>query len=245
MAKTCVVVGLGSLGGIVALKISKFFEKIYLIDHDKIELKNLRNSIFGVTDVKKYKVHVIRDLIKRRFHEKEVVPIVAKFNNEKYWKNAYDLVVDCTDRFHTSTATDVKLFIASRKLVVDLRYNKEYTGDEIGSYDPSITKRDLNQAADKFQRLLEQYGLDELKKVNKTLFDKIETFPDYNDLTNVRSRDRMRHVSQLMGKDHEEVRRVTSGITRSVNNVGTVTCAVKENPILGPILQIVTMTGGA
>ena len=97
------IVGLGGLGCPAAEYLSRAgVGTIGLIDHDRVSLSNIhRQSIFTASDIKKYKVDVVKQRIKkvnphvniRSFKKK-----IEDFNIKKIIKS-FDIVIDGTDNF--------------------------------------------------------------------------------------------------------------------------------------------------
>ena len=59
------VVGCGATGSWVALSLAKLgIQNVYLYDFDKVEMHNLPNQAFGLSDIGKNKAEAIRDTIK-------------------------------------------------------------------------------------------------------------------------------------------------------------------------------------
>tara|TARA_B100000989_G_scaffold150167_1_gene111960 strand:- start:450 stop:1172 length:723 start_codon:yes stop_codon:yes gene_type:complete len=97
------IVGLGGLGCPAAEYLSRAgVGTIGLIDYDKVSLSNIhRQSIFTVGDIKKHKVDVVKQKIKK-VNSKIIVKIYKKkvdnFNIKKIIKS-FDIIIDGTDNF--------------------------------------------------------------------------------------------------------------------------------------------------
>ena len=97
------IVGLGGLGCPAAEYLSRAgVGTIGLIDHDRVSLSNIhRQSIFTVGDVKKYKVDVVKQRIKKvnsYICVKSFKKKVDIFNINKIIKS-FDIIIDGTDNF--------------------------------------------------------------------------------------------------------------------------------------------------
>ena len=97
------IVGLGGLGCPAAEYLSRAgVGTIGLIDHDKVSLSNIhRQSIFTTSDVKKYKVDVVKQRIKKvnpQINIKSFKKKIDDFNVKKIIKS-FDIIIDGTDNF--------------------------------------------------------------------------------------------------------------------------------------------------
>ena len=99
------IVGLGGLGCPAAEYLSRAgVGTIGLIDHDKVNLSNIhRQSIFTTSDIKKYKVDVVKKRIKKvnpctkiKIFKKKI----DKFNTKKIIQS-FDIIIDGTDNFNS------------------------------------------------------------------------------------------------------------------------------------------------
>ena len=97
------IVGLGGLGCPAAEYLSRAgVGTIGLIDHDKINLSNIhRQSIFTTSDIKKYKVDVVKQRIKKvnpHVNIKSFKTKIDDFNIKKIIQS-FDIIIDGTDNF--------------------------------------------------------------------------------------------------------------------------------------------------
>ena len=97
------IVGLGGLGCPAAEYLSRAgVGTIGLIDHDKVSLSNIhRQSIFTAGDVKKYKVSVVKQRIKKvnsHIKIKSYKKNINDFNISQIIKS-FDIIIDGTDNF--------------------------------------------------------------------------------------------------------------------------------------------------
>ena len=97
------IIGLGGLGCPAAEYLSRAgVGTIGLIDHDKINLSNIhRQSIFTTSDIKKYKVDVVKQRIKRVNSHVKIKSFKTKINdfNIKKIIQSFDIIIDGTDNF--------------------------------------------------------------------------------------------------------------------------------------------------
>ena len=99
------IVGLGGLGCPAAEYLSRAgVGTIGLIDHDKINLSNIhRQSIFTTSDIKKYKVDVVKQRIKRVNSNVKIKSFKTKIDdfNIKKIIQSFDIIIDGTDNFNS------------------------------------------------------------------------------------------------------------------------------------------------
>ena len=97
------IVGLGGLGCPAAEYLSRAgVGTIGLIDHDKISLSNIhRQSIFTAGDIKKYKVSVVKQRIKKVNSHIKIKSYKKKINdfNISQIIKSFDIIIDGTDNF--------------------------------------------------------------------------------------------------------------------------------------------------
>ncbi len=97
------IIGLGGLGCPAAEYLSRAgVGTIGLIDHDKINLSNIhRQSIFTTSDIKKYKVDVVKERIKKVNSHVKIKSFKTKINdfNIKKIIQSFDIIIDGTDNF--------------------------------------------------------------------------------------------------------------------------------------------------
>ena len=97
------IIGLGGLGCPAAEYLSRAgVGTIGLIDHDKVNLSNIhRQSIFTASDIKKYKVDVVKQRIQKvnsNINIKSFKKKIEDFNIKKIIKS-FDIIIDGTDNF--------------------------------------------------------------------------------------------------------------------------------------------------
>jgi len=148
--KTITVIGLGTLGGFItdAISNSEIIEKIEIIDHDIVETKNLKNSIYRQIDVGLAKTEALKDIILSKNSNTNVDVRSEKYIEGKTILSKSDLVLDCRDITYDRTSEiDARLYISSRYLIVDCRKNVKYTNKRVGKYIVELSKDDLRYAA--------------------------------------------------------------------------------------------------
>jgi len=148
--KNFVVIGLGTLGGFIAEAISNLenTEKIVIIDHDIVESKNLRNSIYRQIDLGCPKVEALKDIISYQNPDIEVWAFKTEYAEGQTQHIKEDLIIDCRDfTYNRKSEIDVRFYISSRYLMADFRKNVIYKECQPGKYIMQLTKNDLRYAA--------------------------------------------------------------------------------------------------
>lgn len=144
------ILGLGSLGGYVVDAISDFkaLRKIILVDYDRVEKKNLKNTIYRLSDVGDLKTDVLSGIVYSKNEEVETVKLNEKFIEGKTKLPESDLVLDCRDfTYDRKSLVDARLYISSRYLIVDCRKDVKYERHYEGKYISLLTESDLKKAA--------------------------------------------------------------------------------------------------
>ena len=99
------IVGAGGLGSPVAEFLSRAgIGLLGIVDDDKVNLSNLhRQSLYGTSDIGKFKVKIAKDKIKKINKKKKVTIYKIRLNNKNFKKiiKDYDYVVDGSDNFTT------------------------------------------------------------------------------------------------------------------------------------------------
>jgi len=116
------IVGAGGLGCPIAdLLCRAGVGEIGIIDYDKISLSNLnRQTLFNNSDIRKYKV----DVLKKRL--KKINPLVKIFTYKKKINKRnitnlikrYEIIVDASDNFDTKFLLNAKSIELKKKLIV-------------------------------------------------------------------------------------------------------------------------------
>lgn len=147
--KVCVL-GVGALGGFVVDSISKIdiIKEILIFDPDLVEKKNLKNSIYRLEDVGKFKVECLKQILTVRNPNIKITTYKTIFSEGDTFLPKCDLVLDCRDfLYDRGTLIDARLYISSRYLVVDCRKNVQATMKYEGQYLELMSKNDLQTAA--------------------------------------------------------------------------------------------------
>ena len=184
--RSVTVIGIGTLGGFVAEAISKLegVEKLVIVDHDIVEVKNLSNSIYRQIDIDLLKVDALKDIIS----DVQVNTFAIKFDERKDHLHlpTTDLVLDCRDStYNRGSYIDARLYISSRYLIVDCRKNVHYREQMYGRYIETLTRNDLRYASMTVAMLLhsgtlqslidlksvQKYELDYVKRIDKCRYD--------------------------------------------------------------------------
>lgn len=187
MYKSIVVIGLGTLGGFVVEALSNIetVETLILIDHDTVEQKNLKNSIYRQVDIGLQKTEALTDIISTTSHV-TTMTLEEKYIEGKTKISSCDLVLDCRDyTYDRMKEIDARLYISSRYLMVDCRKNVEYKTKTQGKYIFELSKEDLRYAASLVSMLVynstikslienrsvQKYELDYVKHIDKCSYD--------------------------------------------------------------------------
>jgi hypothetical protein len=148
--KNVVIIGLGTLGGFTAEAISNLenTEKLVIIDHDIVEQKNLKNSIYRQIDIGIPKVEALKDIITYQNPNIEIWAFQTEYKEGKTKLTKEDLVIDCRDfTYDRKSEIDARFYISSRYLMADFRKNVTYKERQPGKYIMELTKNDLKCAA--------------------------------------------------------------------------------------------------
>lgn len=103
--KHVIVIGCGGIGNWVALDLalSGCVEKLYLIDPDTIEVSNLNRTIFRLSDVGKYKVDALCDIIFSRRSEQSIYKYAGYMTSDYCDKMIDELFQGDNSFYHTDT----------------------------------------------------------------------------------------------------------------------------------------------
>lgn len=168
--KTIAVIGIGTLGGFIANSLSNIetLETLIVIDHDKVEVKNLKNSIYRQIDVGLTKVEALTDILSHKNPDLTIITLNEKFIEGKTKIPLCDLVLDCRDyTYDRRREIDVRLYISSRYLMVDCRKNVKYKIKSEGKYIVQLNKQDLRHAGSLVTMLISN------NTIKKLLTDKL------------------------------------------------------------------------
>ena len=196
--KTIAVIGIGTLGGFVANALSNLenLETLIVIDHDEVESKNLKNSIYRQIDVGLKKVEALTDIISHKNPDLTIITMDEKYIEGKTSIPNCDLVLDCRDyTYDRRRAINVRLYISSRYLMVDCRKNVSYKIKTEGKYLVQLNKEDLGHAGslvsmiisnNTIQKLMkdqtvQKYELDYVKHIDSRPYDIVYENPTVED----------------------------------------------------------------
>lgn len=196
--KTIAVIGIGTLGGFVANALSNIetLETLIVIDHDKVESKNLKNSIYRQIDVGVTKVEALTDMLSHKNPDLTIITLNEKFIEGKTKIPPCELVLDCRDyTYDRRREIDVRLYISSRYLMVDCKKNVKYKIKTEGKYIVQLNKQDLRHAGSLVamlisnntietlvkDKLIQNYELDYVKHINNKACDIVYERPAIED----------------------------------------------------------------
>ena len=201
--RTVTVIGLGTLGGFIADSLASLegVEKLIIVDHDKVEKKNLKNSIYRQIDIDLLKADALEDIISSRFPEIEISKHEMRFDEWTSTLPKSDLVLDCRDyTYDRGSYIDARLYVSSRYLIVDCRKKVEYKKRVTGKYIAELTKDDLKYASTMVSMLLhsntmgslleagsvQKYELDYVKRIDSCSYDVLyDDSPDNDKFVNL------------------------------------------------------------
>lgn len=165
--KSIAIIGIGTLGGFVANAISNLetLEILIVIDHDIVEPKNLKNSIYRQIDVGLTKVEALSDIISHKNKDLTIITSNEKFTEGKTKIPKCDLLLDCRDfTYDRKKEIDIRLYISSRYLMVDCRKNVNYKEKTEGKYIVQLNKEDFRYAGSLTSMLISKNTIDKLIK---------------------------------------------------------------------------------
>lgn len=146
--KTIAVIGLGTIGSFLSQSLSELdnLQKLILVDYDRVEMKNIYNSIYRKSDVGKYKTTVLHDIIKDQSNI-DIEILTTRYEEEITELPYSDLIIDCRDFvYNRKNKIDIRLYITSRYLTIDCRKNIVYDKNYEGRYTTLLSKNDLRKA---------------------------------------------------------------------------------------------------
>ena len=165
--KSIAVIGLGTLGGFVANAVANLesLESLILIDHDTVEAKNLKNSIYRQIDIGSKKTESLCEIIKHKNADLTIIALNEEYIEGKTEIPGCDLVLDCRDyTYDRRKEIDVRLYISSRYLMVDCRKKAQYKIKTEGKYLIELTKEDLRYAGSLASMLIHNNTIEKLIK---------------------------------------------------------------------------------
>lgn len=145
--KKVIVIGVGSFGGFLCKHLSELetVKELYIIDHDLVESKNIRNSVYSISQVGEYKVDALKELIQ---DEVFVMDFKTSYVEGKTKLPKANLVIDCRDMVcDRDNEIDARLYISGRMLVIDCRKNVKCHREYKGAYNTSLSKSEIRKAA--------------------------------------------------------------------------------------------------
>lgn len=161
--KRITVIGIGSFGGFLCKHLSELesVKELHIIDYDFVESKNVRNSIYSISQVGEYKVDALKEIIN---DEVFVMEFKAAYEEGKTKLPKTDLVIDCRDVVcDRGNEIDVRLYISGRVLIIDCRKNVKCHQEYKGAYNTSLTKSEIRKAAFYAAQIISSSGLSTLK----------------------------------------------------------------------------------
>jgi hypothetical protein len=161
--KRITVIGIGSFGGFLCKHLSELesVKELHIIDYDFVESKNVRNSIYSISQVGEYKVDALKEIIN---DEVFVMEFKAAYEEGKTKLPETDLVIDCRDVVcDRGNEIDVRLYISGRVLIIDCRKNVKCHQEYKGAYNTSLTKSEIRKAAFYAAQIISSSGLSTLK----------------------------------------------------------------------------------
>ena len=144
--KRIAVIGLGTLGGALCKNISEMesIDELVIVDYDKVEGKNIHNTVYNASHIGEMKVDALNELIGNNVH---VIPKNMKYKEGKTAIPKCDLVIDCRDIVcNRGKEIDVRLYISGKILIIDCRQNVKTQYNYAGSYRSKLKRSELNKA---------------------------------------------------------------------------------------------------
>lgn len=94
------VIGAGAIGSFTILALAKMgYENIKVFDFDKVELENINSQLYRFSDIGKFKVEALKDIIK------DFTGVSIKIENKKYSGESFnDIVICAVDNMETRKA---------------------------------------------------------------------------------------------------------------------------------------------
>ncbi len=169
MYKDIAIIGLGSIGGFLSSNIINIdtIKSLVLVDYDRVELENLKNSIYKKSDVGKFKVECVSSVIKLFNSEINITAIKDRYIEGKTKIPKCDLVIDCRDFvYDRGSEINMRLYISSRHLIIDCRKDIKYQLHYEGKYIDTLTKSDIYSATANLSRLIFNEELNDIIKNN-------------------------------------------------------------------------------
>ena len=172
------VIGVGSFGGFLCKHLSELdsVEQLYIVDLDCVEPKNVRNSIYSISQVGEYKVDALAHNIQ---DEVSVMAFRTNYEEGKTTLPKVDLVIDCRDMVcDRGTEIDVRLYISGRQLIIDCRKNVKCHREYQGAYSINLSKSEISKAAFFAAQILESEELTNLRHNNLIQTIDLDVIPE-------------------------------------------------------------------
>ncbi len=119
-SKKLIIIGAGTLGSIFSLIFLKKykFKEVVLVDPDKVTLRNIKNQIYSLHDVKEYKVKALASMLMHHYPSLKVKYYPLLFQETSIKTKNY-VVVDAADNLSV-----IKYFITNQKEVKEYIFAK-------------------------------------------------------------------------------------------------------------------------
>jgi len=168
MFNTIAILGIGTLGGFVADAVSRLetTKNLMVVDHDIVEAKNLKNSIYERSHIGNLKVDAIQEILTRDDRSVKITKVSEKFEEDTSVILGCDLIIDCRDFVYDRYDIDVRMYMSARNLIIDCRQTAEYKQKHEGKYITRLSKSDLYFAANAAMRLFSDGSISRLMSRN-------------------------------------------------------------------------------
>jgi hypothetical protein len=224
-----VVIGIGSFGGFLCKHLSELesVEQLYIIDDDIVEAKNIKNSIYKISQIGENKVDALTDIIE---NDISVLGFKIEYIEGKTILPKSDLVIDCRDIVcDRMTEIDIKFYISGRSLVMDSRKNVKCPNQYQGSYSVKLTKNEISKAAFFAAQII---GSNQIKNlINSHLIQAVEldVLPE---ILNKSIKETLENRSDLMYEVFDQTNRIY-GLEESIEPIMTMN-KKQDVPVLIP-----------
>ncbi len=144
------IIGCGSLGGFLGESLAGLnkIDKMVLVDHDTVEQKNIKNSIYKEDHIGELKVISLKKILDHQHTNTEIISTPKKYIEDKTVIPECDLIIDCRDFvYDRGDKIDIRMYISSRFLIIDCRQDISYAVNHQGKYIERLTTADLRMAA--------------------------------------------------------------------------------------------------
>lgn len=209
------VIGVGSFGGFLCKHLSELetTEQIDVIDEDVVEAKNIKNSIYRISQVGEFKVDALKELIR---DDVIVRTFVSNYVEGKTKLPKSDLVIDCRDMVcDRMTEIDVKFYISGRSLVIDSRKNVKCPTEYKGSYSISLSKNEINKAAFFAAQIIGSDQIDNLKRNSVIKIVDLDVLPE---ILNKSIKESLENKSDLIYEVFDQTNRIY-GLEENINPI--------------------------